>query len=509
MFAIPYIGYGKIVNVNSLDDLKRASHLSDNTIVVRKHINLNGTTIDIAPFCQLKFKGGSLRKGTVIGNKTKIKAVKHNVFHDCIIKGSWRTNCSYSLMFDNELDAIILLKNLSILSSTIALHAERTYHIDANDEEIEIETIEAIDSHKKPLLDFHTTNPDVVGLNFKGNNITIRNIKIRDDYSTNNDKLYGKNNPLIGNTITVKAGKDVVKYLTLDGCDFRGGTSSSFIASSQVQNCQLKNCTFSGYMADHGIYCSMKAESFIVENCSINDVTHVNGLFKVRTSDKLRKFKLSKVKAHNYNGYLAMISLLKTPEAEVVLENIKVTKDVENNSVFYGFCMNDETKSLMGRGYNARSITLSNCHFGYGYEGNSVVYSGAGNRICVKEIVYNHIKARESNFGGGVTDNITVKNSRFDDCSGDKGIYLSANELRMEHCILENKNSSNCLLLVNYDHQRMRTITIREVEFDANTPDIINVVGGDEVAINLKGCRQVQTRQNLVKPSKAVKLTIK
>lgn len=362
MMVMPYAAYGKKTSVRTLDELQRSSQVSGITIIIKKHIDLNHATINLVAGNELTFKGGSLSNGVVVGNDTRLKAVRKNVFHDCTITGTWQAECACSTMFDDSMETMALLTSMTALSPVLRLKANRQYPIHAQGETLYAEAIEA-DGKEKPTLAFHTTSPNVDGLLIRGNNVVLRNLTVTDDYDMANDACYGANKQTSGNTISVKGQNNMVESLTIEGCDFRGGTSSSWVASSQTKNCLVENCTFTGYMADHGVYCSMKVESYQVKNCQLRDITHASGVFKVRTSRNLRRYDITNVVAHNMNSYLAMLALLETPEAEVTLDRIRVTKDAGNASVFYGFCFNDETKSLAGHGYNVGKITLSNCEF--------------------------------------------------------------------------------------------------------------------------------------------------
>ena len=194
-----------------------------------------------------------------------------------------------------------------------------------------------------------------------------------------------------------------------------GGTSSSFVAASQVRNCTVTNCDFSGYMADHAVYCSMKVENYNVYNCRIRDVVHTSSLFKVRDSKGLKRFNIIDVKAHNLNGYLADLTALESPQAELLFQGIRVTKDSGNQSIFYGFCLSDNANGKSGDSMNVRGVLFKNNQFDYGYGGNPLINSGSGKRIRVEEIRYENVKAKESNFGGGNVNRIIVDNCTFDD----------------------------------------------------------------------------------------------
>lgn len=489
--------HAKSVCIVTTIPLQEQLNKPNTTYVIKETIDLKGNTLIMPAFSVLRFgKDGSIKNGTIQGDKTNVRPTRNNVFRNCVIMGSWNVKCAYSSMFDNDLDAMLLLKNLSCLSTFVKLSSKRNYHINASEELINVENLES-DGIVKPVIKFHTTDPNVSGIRICGRNIRLHNLIIEDDYKPSNDAIYGPNNATIGNTIAILSRNGTIDILTIDNCDFRGGTSSSWVASSQTRNCFVKNCTFTGYMADHGVYCSMKAETFRVESCTIIDVTHVSGLFKVRTSDRLRSFSIRNVAAHNYNGYLAMVSLLETPEAVVTLDHITITKDTDNNSVFYGFCMNDETKNLKGRGYNASRISITNCNFGYGYDGNSVIYAGAGKSVCVKEVVYNKVDAKESNFGGGCSNRISVSNSIFNECSGDKGISLCTKELIIKTSKMNNRKVSNCLFLVNYDNDFMQKLSLQNVEIEANTNTLISIAGGDQIGLLLRGC-------NFIKPLREI-----
>ena len=489
----------KSITICSFGDFLTAKYKSGDILIVKKAIDLDGNTINLPSHVHMSFRGcGCFKNGNVNGNNTSMKPTEENVFQNCTITGTWHMKYVNSTMFDVNMDAMMLFRNMSHLSRNLQLSDNRTYNIDAKGEEIEAESLIGV-GKRKPHIEFHTTDPNVDGIKLSGKNIRIENLKITDDYDVRNDEVYGENQFTIGNTIAVKSPNRTVENLVIKDCDFYGGTSSSWVASSQVKNCLVKGCSFSGYMADHGVYCSMKAETFKVMNCRINDVTHVSGLFKVRTSERLKYYGLSNVKAHNYNGYLTVVSLLETPMAEIEFDHITVTKDEGNNSTFYGFCIGDETNNLRGQGYNAKRITVSNSLFGYGYSGNSIIYPGAGKSVCVEEIIYSHVEAYESNFGGGCSDRISVNNSRFNECSGDKGICLCTKELTMKTSKLSNSKASNCLFLANYDNDFMQKLSLLNVEIDANTNTLISIVSGSRIGLLLKDCNLVKLPDDIYK----------
>lgn len=484
---VPYGLYAKRINVHSLDELVGAAKIRNSTIVVKKHIDLEKCKVIFSKGCTLKFKNGSFSNGIVVGNQTVLKNNRKNIFHDCTIAGTWQGGDAYSSMFNVDMGTMQLLQNMSCLSPTLKLSANRSYSVNAQQDTIQVEVIEA-DGKVKPTISFHTTAPNLAGVVLRGRNVKLRNLVITDDYDEKNDAIYGENMPTIGNTIAVIGPKKIVETLNIEGCEFRGGTSSSWVASSQTKNCIVENCTFTGYMADHGVYCSMKVENYYVKNCVLRDIPRSRGVFKVRSSNNLSSYSIKYVDAHNLNGYLGILSLMETPEAEVQLDHIRVTKDDGNPSVFYGFCFNDESKELSGNGFNINSISLSNCFFDYGYNGSPIINKGAGEPVRVKTINYIGIQAKGLNFAGGNAESVMVNRSLFDDCYGRNGIPL-----RTRHLIIENSainglsgKTQDYLFLINYHKEQVESIALENVKIGANVNNLFNVIKGDSLSVTMK-----------------------
>ena len=74
-----------------MDNKPFASQISDsNTIyVIRWNYDLNNNSLTIPSNCVLKFMGGSLSNGTLVGNNTKIDADKVGIFTGITVAGIW------------------------------------------------------------------------------------------------------------------------------------------------------------------------------------------------------------------------------------------------------------------------------------------------------------------------------------------------------------------------------------------------------------------------------------
>lgn len=487
------------VVVGQNDDFVKVFSGKNTRYLVKKNLNLRGNVIEIGEGSTLVFRGGSFSNGTIIGNFTKTKVTKENVFHNCKIKGSWDLEYVYSSMFDANLDALILLKNLSCLSQNIKLFANRNYKIHKQNEEIEIRSIEAA-SKEKPRIEFLTTNPDVSGLILIGENIVLRNLIISEDYKEKNDLIYGPNNPLIGNTLSICSKSKTVHSLIIEGCEFYGGTSSSFVASSQTSNCCVKGCSFTGYMADHAVYCSSKVESYSIEDCKVENVNHTKGLFKIRSSKNLRYYGIKNVKAYNLNGYLAFLTLLETPNAELLFDNIRVKNETNNEYIFYGLCIADETSSSGEHVYNAKGIIVKDCIFECGYRGNSLIYSGSGVPARTSYIKYVNVNAVESNFGGGFTDCLTVNNSKFSNFCSHQGVAIGASIVNIDNTELSCDNSEkyDCVFLLNY-YNTIRSLSLNRVTIGFNADYLFNITRGNDIRLNVKNCKIITPKHDIYK----------
>ena len=474
----------------------------DKKFIIKADIDLNGRTVKVGKDCSFDFKGGSFSNGTIIGDKTIVCSTQKNVFHNCLIIGDWLVDVAYSTMFDDELNALILLKNMSCLSSVLRLSANRVYLIDSGGESIDVKIIESI-GNEKPLIVFHTTVPNVSGIQLYGDIVTLRNLSIKDDYNPNNDAIYGQNDVTKGNTISVFSRRKVVNKLLIENCDFSGGTSSSYIASSQIRDCEINNCRFSGYIADHAVYCSKKTVSFLVNQCELRNIIETRSVFKVRSSIELKKFSLCNINAHNLNGYMAQVSLLETPLCELMFNNIKLTKDPNNDSVFYGFCLNDETRNNHMIGYNAKDITINNCHFTYGYNGNALLYEGAGTRARVATVKYVKSLAVSSNFSGCVSDQVIVSQCTFSDCCNinKKGMALMTRSLSIDNTTISDNKTGihNCLFLINYSKQLLESIRMNKVSVGANVNRLFDITKGKGLSIIMRDCEVSSIEKELLR----------
>ena len=117
-----YSGLGKKIlrknMVNGVNTLTQAMVGNANTVyIVQYDFSLNDESVEIPANSVLKFEGGSLNDGTLVGNMTKIDADKNAIFSGMTISGTWNVPEITSAWFadatteDNVIKEIFKLTN--------------------------------------------------------------------------------------------------------------------------------------------------------------------------------------------------------------------------------------------------------------------------------------------------------------------------------------------------------------------------------------------------------------
>ena len=109
---------------------------NNTTYIIKSSFNLNGKEIKLPEKCILKFDGGEINNGTLIGNNSSIIADNVTIFSNIIIKGSWSVNDIYDTWFfydsfkekpaNDIINSILSLTNDKIYN-TIHFNANRIY----------------------------------------------------------------------------------------------------------------------------------------------------------------------------------------------------------------------------------------------------------------------------------------------------------------------------------------------------------------------------------------------
>ena len=86
--------------------------------VIKDTIDLNNRRCTLPEGITLKFKGGVIKNGTLVGNKTKINC-EEGIFNRVRILGTWiapviKTSCFTDLSYDNALKDVLALSDSSV-----------------------------------------------------------------------------------------------------------------------------------------------------------------------------------------------------------------------------------------------------------------------------------------------------------------------------------------------------------------------------------------------------------
>ena len=107
----------------------------ENTIYeIRYDFDLNGSEITIPEGCVLDFQGGSFSNGTIVGNNTKINAIKESLlFNNIEISGTWEVLDIYSNWFNfNNTPGYDNIDNFNNLSALCSHNFSNNIYINGN-----------------------------------------------------------------------------------------------------------------------------------------------------------------------------------------------------------------------------------------------------------------------------------------------------------------------------------------------------------------------------------------
>lgn len=92
------------------EDLPFSDQLSetDTIYVIRYDYNLDGSEVSIPENCTLKFEGGSLLNGTIIGQDTHIVNDSGCILNTIQVSGTFKNDCVYSYWVNNNTDKLTL-----------------------------------------------------------------------------------------------------------------------------------------------------------------------------------------------------------------------------------------------------------------------------------------------------------------------------------------------------------------------------------------------------------------
>lgn len=246
-----------------------------NTIYKIKYdFDLNGEKVILPSGCALKFEGGSIRNGSLVGNHTKIIAQKKTIFDSVFIEGTWDVPEITSDWFicekDNDLVQVFNLLSGEMPNTITVENRDKDYWVDCQvgGSFINPVGILNIKSNTKCIINgtirqrgHHSNHIHLISLNrienviLEGNG-TIHGEKMLHDYTNvvpilPSDEDYKKNTQENNHIINVYKCKNVrisglsLKDATGDGIDILN-YNENMDNNIVVENFTIDNCSRQG-----------------------------------------------------------------------------------------------------------------------------------------------------------------------------------------------------------------------------------------------------------------------
>ncbi len=370
---------------------------------IRYNFDLNGGIVEIPENCTLKFNGGSISNGTLVGSETYIDAIDENILIQITIGGTWSNeiitdkwfndanilninaimredvyqhiymtkdyicnaleNTGYLIPLSNTYIHLIgsITSNLTITNhrlifiytnptfeslKNITIDGERVGKINGNRSLIPISEEGALQSNGKYK---HTENG--IGIAIRGNidGVTIKNLEI---YECHCDGIYAA------------SGKNIIiQDCYIHGCIRQGISICSDVSSvTNSENVLVKDCRIenivdyenNGYVIESGPGAAIDIEpnrnggfckNISIENITLNNCVkgiQLDASRSVATGESfVSNVRVCNIKASNVSSYL--LSTYSKAEnitiENITVEHVKYEKDDNASSGLFFMCM--------------------------------------------------------------------------------------------------------------------------------------------------------------------------
>ncbi len=109
------------------------------TYVISSEINLEGEFIELPEACVLKFEGGSISNGCIVGNNTVIEALPRQIFSSTLsLKGTWCIETAYVEWYgckaQKKYNKNVAIKNTEAIQNTINAFKNVTFGVSSNND---------------------------------------------------------------------------------------------------------------------------------------------------------------------------------------------------------------------------------------------------------------------------------------------------------------------------------------------------------------------------------------
>lgn len=288
------VGTGALCSVEDcskieLRNLLTAVMLSEsNTIYeIRYGFELDGKTLEVPENCTLKFEGGSIKNGKIIGKNTSLLTHKNTIFYNIYIDGNWNVQDIYSIWFDLIPDNINI-DNKKNLQNLVRLSSEDIKN------NVYVEGGSFYSSKKGCLLDLRS-NTDVYFSNasinildnddirecilqiYDKSNVNLHNVKLVGDFKTH--KFSSGKSDEWNHGIKIAGSSNVnvinanISYCVGDGIDLIDSYDEHNVCKNiTIKDCILDNNGRQGISIESG-------DNVLVDHCIITNtsrIKHVN-----------------------------------------------------------------------------------------------------------------------------------------------------------------------------------------------------------------------------------------
>lgn len=109
---------------------KQIANKTNTVFEIRYSFNLKNKTVNIPDNCVLKFKGGKIKNGVIIGNKTIVESDDYAIFRDVIIRGVWNNKSSYTGWLETtNHDKYNLIRSAFILGENVHFQPKKNFNV--------------------------------------------------------------------------------------------------------------------------------------------------------------------------------------------------------------------------------------------------------------------------------------------------------------------------------------------------------------------------------------------
>lgn len=394
-----------------------------NTIYeIRYSFDLDGKTLEVPENCTLKFEGGSIKNGKIIGKNTGLLANKNTIFYNIYIDGNWNVQDIYSIWFDLIPDNINI-DNKKNLQNLVRLSSEDIKN------NIYVEGGVFYSSKKGCLLDLRS-NTEVYFSNasinildnddireciiqvYDKSNVCLYNVKLVGDFKTHKfssgDSDEWNHGIKIAGSSNVNVINANISYCVGDGIDI----IDSYDAHNVPKNIIIKDCILDNN-GRQGISIE-SGDTVLVKHCIITNTSRIKHVFPGAAIDiepwretGLNNIHISHCEMYNnassINVYLAFLA----------------EPDKDRNILIEDCVFNDRSKLTY-----ASSITFRNIIFSNPRANDGITFKKINN--CT----FDNIPIIYKEETGAIFSNNTIKNCNWSidaDYSFSLGIVLNIN----------------------------------------------------------------------------------